>query len=61
VRQALQQFRKRYLAAAFDAWRCWYQRKAYLAAVFAQLQGKGHQQVRQPQLGQRPQNLLPTP
>lgn len=41
----LQHFRKRYLAAAFDAWRCWYQRKAYLAAVFAQLQGKGHQQV----------------
>jgi hypothetical protein len=41
----LQHFHTRYLAAAFGAWRRWYQRKAYLAAVFAQLQGKGHHQV----------------
>jgi hypothetical protein len=51
----------RYLAAAFDSWRCWYQRKAYLAAVFAQLQGKGHQQVRQLHFGQHPENVLSTP
>lgn len=44
-RHVLQHFRTRYLTAALDAWRCWYQRKAYLAAVFAQLQGKGHKQV----------------
>jgi hypothetical protein len=45
-RRVLQHFCTRYLTTALDAWRCWYQRKAYLAAVFAQLQGKGHKQVR---------------
>lgn len=44
-RHVLQHFRTRYLTAALDAWRFWYQRKTYLAAVFAQLQGKGHKQV----------------
>lgn len=45
ARRVLQHFRKRYLAEAFGAWRSWYQRKSYLAAAFAELQGKGHQQV----------------
>jgi len=46
ARHVLRHFRTRYLAAAFDAWRCWYQRKSYLAAVFAKLQGKGNHQAR---------------
>lgn len=38
-------FRTRYLTAAFDAWHRWQRRKSYLAAVFAQLEGRGHQQA----------------
>jgi hypothetical protein len=46
ARGAMQRFRVRHLSAALGAWWRWYQRKAYLAAVFAQLQGRGHKQVR---------------
>jgi hypothetical protein len=45
AQRVLRHFRARYLAAAFAAWRRWHQRKAYLAAVFGQLQGKGHTQL----------------
>lgn len=41
----LEHFRLRRLQLALETWRAWYGRKAYLAAMFNKLQGRGHQQV----------------
>lgn len=43
--EVLRHFRMRRLHAAFSSWRSWFQRKTWLAAVFAELQGRGHRQV----------------
>jgi hypothetical protein len=41
----LHHFRVKRLRLAFGTWRSWQQRKAWLAAVFSELQGRGHKQV----------------
>jgi hypothetical protein len=45
ARDVLHHFHMKRLQLAFSTWRSWQQRKAWLAAVFSELQGRGHKQV----------------
>jgi hypothetical protein len=45
ARTVLNHFRMMRLRLAFNTWHSWQQRKAWLAAVFDELQGRGHKQV----------------
>jgi hypothetical protein len=44
-RNVLHHFRVKRLRLAFNTWHSWQQRKAWLAAAFSELQGRGHKQV----------------
>ncbi|KAF6256503.1 hypothetical protein COO60DRAFT_99985 [Scenedesmus sp. NREL 46B-D3] len=47
ARNVLRHFHMQRLRLAFDTWRSWQQRKAWLGAVFSELQGRGHKQILQ--------------